>query len=286
MRLALRKCICCWLASSQSPVLLCICLRPSRAPAVQVGAAVDSAWSKDEALEKAARAKATSPTQWYVADNLADHTRFFVIQGSETLDHWRVNLTFDPVEFEDPSLGVKVHRGVYAAAEALYDRFLPLVREHLLSSPYAKIVFTVWAPLGLNAWTGRGQCGDHMMVDHNRDGCLPEQPLGLPCSSLQTPAACSNRFQCRARLQIVLHKSCGHARLQPQPSAQALPCQQADQLWVMMSCSLTNKVSLCAGALLGRLPGLPAHAHVRAPQGHPAPQHWARLHFWCPCRLC
>ena len=51
---------------------------------------MDSAWSHDDALEKAARAKATSPTQWFVADNLADHTRFFVIQGSETLDHWCV----------------------------------------------------------------------------------------------------------------------------------------------------------------------------------------------------
>ena len=30
------------------------------------------------------------------------------LQGSETLDHWRVNLTFDPVPFEDPELGVKV----------------------------------------------------------------------------------------------------------------------------------------------------------------------------------
>ena len=48
---------------------------------MQVGAAVDSAWSQDDALEKAAKAKATSPTQWYVADNLADHTRFFVIQA-------------------------------------------------------------------------------------------------------------------------------------------------------------------------------------------------------------
>ena len=116
---------------------------PQAAWAAQVGAAVDSAWSKDDALEQAARAKATSPTQWYVADNLADHTRFFVIQGSETLDHWRVNLTFDPVVFEDEALGVKVHRGVYAAAEALYERFLPLVEEHLASSPYAKIMFTV-----------------------------------------------------------------------------------------------------------------------------------------------
>ena len=30
-------------------------------------------------------------------------------QGSDNLDHWRVNLTFDPVPFEDPTLGVKVH---------------------------------------------------------------------------------------------------------------------------------------------------------------------------------
>ncbi len=35
-------------------------------------------------------------------------TRYFIIQGSDTLDHWKVNLTFDPVVFEDPSLGVKV----------------------------------------------------------------------------------------------------------------------------------------------------------------------------------
>ena len=58
-----------------------------------------------------------------------------------------MNLTFDPVVFEDPALGVKVHRGVYAAAQALYDRFLPLVEEHLASSPYAKVMFTVRTPL-------------------------------------------------------------------------------------------------------------------------------------------
>ena len=58
---------------------------------------MDSALHQDDTLEKAARAKATSPTQWYVADNLADHTRFFVIQGSETLDHW-----CGPLEPEQP----------------------------------------------------------------------------------------------------------------------------------------------------------------------------------------
>lgn len=31
-----------------------------------------------------------------------------VLQGSDNLDHWRVNLTFDPVPFEDPALGIKV----------------------------------------------------------------------------------------------------------------------------------------------------------------------------------
>lgn len=43
-----------------------------------------------------------------MVDDPATTTRFFVIQGSDTLDHWRVNLTFDPVAFEDASLGVKV----------------------------------------------------------------------------------------------------------------------------------------------------------------------------------
>lgn len=54
-----------------------------------------------------------------------------------------MNLTFDPVPFEDVALGVKVHRGVYHTAMALYERFLPLVMEHLASSPFAKIAFTV-----------------------------------------------------------------------------------------------------------------------------------------------
>lgn len=58
----------------------------------------------------------------------------------------QVNLTFDPVPFEDVALGVKVHRGVYQTAMALYERFLPLVMEHLASSPFAKISFTVRLP--------------------------------------------------------------------------------------------------------------------------------------------
>ena len=40
-------------------------------------------------------------------------------------------------------LCLQVHRGVYEAAEILYQRFLPLVVEHLASRPFAKIAFTV-----------------------------------------------------------------------------------------------------------------------------------------------
>lgn len=38
---------------------------------------------------------------------------------------------------------LQVHRGVYNAAELLYQRFLPMVEEQLASSPFAKIAFTV-----------------------------------------------------------------------------------------------------------------------------------------------
>lgn len=64
------------------------------------------------------------------------------VQGSDSLDSWRANLSFDPVTFEDASLGVSVHRGMYEAALALYPRFAPMVAEHLASSPFARISFT------------------------------------------------------------------------------------------------------------------------------------------------
>ena len=81
-------------------------------------------------MERAARAKATSPTQWYVADDVDKNTRYFVIQGSETIDHWRVNLTFDPVTFEDPALGVSVHR--YAVVDPSTSRVDLVDQSHLV----------------------------------------------------------------------------------------------------------------------------------------------------------
>lgn len=64
------------------------------------------------------------------------------LQGSDSLESWRANLSFDPVTFEDPALGVSVHRGMYEAALALYPRFAPMVAEHLAASPFARISFT------------------------------------------------------------------------------------------------------------------------------------------------
>ena len=71
-----------------------------------VTAAVQSTWGSDKA--KLSKDNLQNPTEWYVADDPMSHTRYFIIQGSDTLDHWKVNLTFDPVVFEDASLGVKV----------------------------------------------------------------------------------------------------------------------------------------------------------------------------------
>jgi hypothetical protein len=88
------------------------------------------------------------PSDWFVCDGPGSDgssapVRYFVIQGSITLDHWRINLTIDPCEFEGGALGgVKVHRGVYEAALEMLDVFVPYVREHLAQHPDGKIAFT------------------------------------------------------------------------------------------------------------------------------------------------
>lgn len=38
---------------------------------------------------------------------------------------------------------LQVHRGIYEAAQQLYDRFLPLVLDHLAATPFARFAFTV-----------------------------------------------------------------------------------------------------------------------------------------------
>lgn len=54
-------------------------------------------------------ASSKDPTSWFVADDPLDGLRYFVVMGSDNLDHWRTNVTFDPVPFrEDPALSAKV----------------------------------------------------------------------------------------------------------------------------------------------------------------------------------
>ncbi len=107
-----------------------------------VTAAIDATWSRNNNNSTTTKDN-LSPTEWFVADDASTSTRYFVIMGSDTIDHWRTNVTFDPVMFEDASLGAMVHRGVYEAALVLYERFLPMVEEHVRANPFAKLAFTV-----------------------------------------------------------------------------------------------------------------------------------------------
>ncbi|XP_057782190.1 phospholipase A1 PLIP2, chloroplastic [Salvia miltiorrhiza] len=83
----------------------------------------------------------SSPCEWFVCDDDQNATRFFVIQGSESLASWQANLLFEPIQFE--GLDVLVHRGIYEAAKGIYEQMLPEIREHLKShGERAKFRFT------------------------------------------------------------------------------------------------------------------------------------------------
>ncbi|KAL4286180.1 hypothetical protein S83_065368 [Arachis hypogaea] len=71
----------------------------------------------------------SSPCEWFICDNDQSHTRYFVIQGSETLASWQANLLFEPIQFE--GLDFLVHRGIYEAAKGMYQQMLPEVHAHL-----------------------------------------------------------------------------------------------------------------------------------------------------------
>jgi hypothetical protein len=145
-----------------------------------VSAALEATWSRDRGAARAAARECASPTEWFVADDGAAGVRYFVIQGSDNLDHWRVNLTFDPVTFEDPGLGVKAHRGVYETAQILYDRFLPLVREHVAAAPATARVAFAGHSLG-------GSLGTLLMLMYVRRGVLPPSALA-PVYTFGAPA--------------------------------------------------------------------------------------------------
>eukprot|EP00798_Chlamydomonas_sp_ICE-L_P007834 gene7834-1034_t len=133
--------------NNASPDNLLICNDSDDLPQVAVRLSLTDPTALDMATlaeRQAAMVYNTSvcPSQWFVCDEESTRTRYFAIQGSDSLDHWKMNFAFDPVWFEDAALGVKVHRGAYEAAEVLYQRFLPLVSEYVEAYPFAKICFT------------------------------------------------------------------------------------------------------------------------------------------------
>ncbi|CAH8250934.1 unnamed protein product [Arabidopsis lyrata] len=83
----------------------------------------------------------SSPCDWFICDDDQSHTRFVVIQGSESLASWQANLLFEPIEFE--GLGAIVHRGIYEAAKGMYEQMLPEVKAHIKThGTNAKFRFT------------------------------------------------------------------------------------------------------------------------------------------------
>ncbi|KAL6500268.1 hypothetical protein OROHE_025634 [Orobanche hederae] len=73
----------------------------------------------------------SSPCEWFICDDDQSATRFFIIQGSESLASWQANLLFEPIQFE--GLDVLVHRGIYEAAKGIYEQMLPEIHAHLKS---------------------------------------------------------------------------------------------------------------------------------------------------------
>nr|XP_043619440.1 phospholipase A1 PLIP2, chloroplastic-like [Erigeron canadensis] len=71
----------------------------------------------------------SSPCEWFICDDDESMTRYFVIQGSESLASWQANLLFEPIQFE--GLDVIVHRGIYEAAKGIYEQMLLEVHAHL-----------------------------------------------------------------------------------------------------------------------------------------------------------
>lgn len=150
------------------------------APLIATVAAAEVATSPSNTQETKDASTSTPecPSEWFVCDDHSTHTRYFIIQGSDSLDHWKCNLTFEPVEFEDGSLDVRVHKGAYEAAQGLYSRFLPLVQEHLESHRNARVCF-VGHSIG-----GAMACLLLIMMKHRQvlrsDQVMPACTFGAP----------------------------------------------------------------------------------------------------------
>ncbi|KAJ0986192.1 hypothetical protein J5N97_004548 [Dioscorea zingiberensis] len=88
--------------------------------------------AEEEARHEAAmglRSLHSSPCEWFVCDDPGTCTRYFVIQGSDSLASWQANLFFEPTKFEGTQ--VLVHRGIYEAAKGIYEQFMPEIQAHM-----------------------------------------------------------------------------------------------------------------------------------------------------------
>ncbi|KAM1051454.1 hypothetical protein ACFX15_032389 [Malus domestica] len=68
-------------------------------------------------------------------------TRCFVIQGMDSVASQQAYLFFEPTKFEGTN--IRVHRGIYESAQAMYQQFMPEILEHLhRNGELAKLQFT------------------------------------------------------------------------------------------------------------------------------------------------
>lgn len=106
-----------------------------------VTAAVAAEEEVKQAVADDLNSTVSSPCEWFICDDDQNSTRFFVIQGSESLASWKANLLFEPIQFE--GLDVHVHRGIYEAAKGIYEQMLPEIHSHLEThGDRAKLRFT------------------------------------------------------------------------------------------------------------------------------------------------
>jgi hypothetical protein len=84
------------------------------------------------------------PCEWFIADHPSDPVRYISLQGSDSVDHWVTNLSFEPIDFEGGDLNVKIHAGIYKAAQKLESQLFPAMEEHIArhGRDKAKFVFT------------------------------------------------------------------------------------------------------------------------------------------------
>ena len=93
--------------------------------------------------ESTASTSATDPCEWIVADDPNEPLRYIALQGSDSVDHWVTNLSFEPVDFEDKDSHVKIHSGVYKAADKLCVQLQAAILDHIgTHGEKARFIFT------------------------------------------------------------------------------------------------------------------------------------------------